>query len=540
MNVLENLDLLSVAFAVSATFVLGFTIYFSDRKSITNQTFFAFSIVTGVWGLSNFFGYRISDPNIALSLLRAVMALALLQAFTIFQLFYVFPKKDILFPKLYKYVIFPIVGITTFIAATPLVLSEITEISSLGRITKIANGPAIPLFGMVSIALVISALIIFIRHMMLSHKKERGAYAKILVGTALMFGLIITFNFVFPAILSNPKYVPLGALFTFPFVAFASFAILRHKLFSIKVISTSALVFLLSILLFLELLITSSWSLIVFRSSVFLLVLVFGINLIRGVIREVKQKEQLQSLTRQLEKANAKLKELDQLKTEFLSLASHQLRSPLTAIKGYTSMLLEGSFGKVEEQQKDAINRVYESTQHLTKVVEDLLNVSKIEQGGMKYEMAEFDLEKAAHDLATDLSVTAEKKGLKLTFETDNKSPYTLYGDMEKLRQVILNLIDNAIKYTQEGGITVKLTKEVGNFKLDITDTGMGISPEEKEKLFQKFSRGAGGKTNTGGSGLGLYLAKEIVAAHKGRVDITSPGVGKGSTFSIILPQSHA
>ena len=236
-----------------------------------------------------------------------------------------------------------------------------------------------------------------------------------------------------------------------------------------------------------------------------------------------------------LQEANEKLQSLDKLKTEFLSLASHQLRSPLTAIKGYTSMLLEGSFGEVNEKQKEAIDRVFQSSNHLTKVVEDLLNVSKIEAGGMKYEMAPFDIEKAAKDLSTDLSITAQKKGLTLNFVTDNKAPYTMNGDMEKIRQVILNIIDNAIKYTQKGGITVNLSKDTTkNFiRLAITDTGMGISHEEKEKLFQKFSRGEGGKTNTGGSGLGLYLAKQIAEAHGGHIAIDSPGVGLGSTFSI-------
>ncbi len=238
-----------------------------------------------------------------------------------------------------------------------------------------------------------------------------------------------------------------------------------------------------------------------------------------------------------LQAANEKLKSVDKLKTEFLSLAAHQLRSPLTAIRGYTSMLLEGSFGTVDEKQKEAINRVFESASHLTKIVEDLLNVSKIEAGGMKYEMAPFDLEKAVRDLATDLSITAQKKGLALTFATDNKAPYTVNGDMEKIRQVILNLIDNAIKYTMSGSISVTLHRDdaAKKYLVAITDTGMGISAEEKEKLFQKFSRGEGGKTNTSGSGLGLYLAKQIAEAHGGEVVIDSPGVGKGSTFTIQL-----
>ena len=238
----------------------------------------------------------------------------------------------------------------------------------------------------------------------------------------------------------------------------------------------------------------------------------------------------------ELKALNEKLKGLDKLKTEFLSLASHQLRSPLTAIKGYTSMLLEGDFGVVTDKQREAIDRVFQSSSHLAKIVEDLLNVSKIEQGGMKYEMAPFDLAKAANELATDLSVTASKKGLELKFVSDGHQ-HVVNGDMEKIRQVILNVIDNAIKYTEKGSITVTVSKDAatGMEHVAVTDTGMGISPEEKDKLFQKFSRGAGGKTNTGGSGLGLYLAKQISEAHGGSIAIDSPGVGLGSTFSILL-----
>lgn len=250
-----------------------------------------------------------------------------------------------------------------------------------------------------------------------------------------------------------------------------------------------------------------------------------------------ESKMRLEDSNLKLEDANEKLKGLDKLKTEFLSLASHQLRSPLTAIKGYTSMLMTGDFGEINDKQKETIGRVFESTNHLTKVVEDLLNVSKIEQGGMKYTMAPFDLEKAAKDLATDLSITAENRGLKMAFETDNKPPYMVNGDMEKIRQVILNLLDNSIKYTKEGSVNVKLSKddEVNKIVLSVADTGMGIPTVIKETLFQKFARGEGAKMNTSGSGLGLYLAKTIISAHKGRVWAESEGEGKGSTFFLEL-----
>ncbi len=240
-------------------------------------------------------------------------------------------------------------------------------------------------------------------------------------------------------------------------------------------------------------------------------------------------------LNEELSIANDKLKDLDKLKTEFLSLASHQLRSPLTAIKGYASMVLDGDYGEINPKAKEAIERVFQSSQNLTKVVEDLLNVSKIEQGGMKYEMAPFDLAIVAGDTTKDLSITAEKKGLKMMFETDGLKDYMVNGDKEKIRQVVLNLIDNSIKYTKEGSIIVSVRNKDSKVIFAVKDTGMGMTPEIKATLFQKFARGEGARMNTTGSGLGLYLVKEIVEAHKGRTWVESEGIGKGSIFSMEL-----
>lgn len=335
------------------------------------------------------------------------------------------------------------------------------------------------------------------------------------------------------------------------FVAFLAYLIVRFKTFNIRLLGAQVLVYALAFLVVSILFIRTIQNVRIVTVFTLALIVLIGTALIKSVRNEVKQRERLEILTKQLESskwrleesnlklevANTKLESLDKLKTEFLSLAAHQLRSPLTAIRGYTSMLLDGSFGGVEVKQKEAINRVFESATHLSKVVEDLLNVSKIEAGGMKYEMAVFDMEKPVKDIANDLSITAQKKGLTLSFSTDNTAPYTINGDLEKVRQVVLNVIDNAIKYTEKGSITVNLSKDVshGMIRVAVTDTGMGISPEEKQRLFQKFSRGAGGKINTTGSGLGLYLAKQIAEAHGGEVIIDSPGVGLGSTFTIEL-----
>lgn len=238
----------------------------------------------------------------------------------------------------------------------------------------------------------------------------------------------------------------------------------------------------------------------------------------------------------EIKMANEKLESQDKLKTEFLSLASHQLRSPLTAIKGYSSMILEGSYGPISnDAQKEAVSRVFQSSLNLAKVVDDLLNISKIEQGGMKYEFAMVDVEKLAKELSNEFALAVASKKLTLDFSIDGNEPYLVKADLIKLRQVFLNFIDNSIKYTKEGFVHVKVSKnkEKNLVTFSVTDSGMGMTEETKAKLFQKFSRGEGGSVNAGGSGLGLYLAKEIIDAHGGRVWVESPGIGLGSTFYV-------
>lgn len=328
-------------------------------------------------------------------------------------------------------------------------------------------------------------------------------------------------------------------LFGMPvFAGFLAYMIVKFKTFNIKLLGTQVLVFALGFLVLAIAFIRNIENVKLIVAFTLLFVLILGRTLIRSVKIEVEQRERLEVLRLKLEEsniklenANDKLKDLDKLKTEFLSLASHQLRSPLTAIKGYTSMVLEGDFGELNPQAKDAVERVFQSTMNLTKIVEDLLNVSKIEQGGMKYEMAPFSLAEISRDMAKDLSITASKKNLKLNYEGDSDIDCNVNGDKEKIRQVVLNFIDNSIKYTRVGEINVSVKRKGDKVVFAVKDTGMGMTPEIKAKLFQKFSRGDGARMNTGGSGLGLYLAKEIVEAHKGTVGVESEGIDKGSIF---------
>ena len=252
-----------------------------------------------------------------------------------------------------------------------------------------------------------------------------------------------------------------------------------------------------------------------------------------------KHSQSLAIAAKKLEVANNRLKVLDKMKSEFVSIASHQLRSPLTSIRGYASMLLEGSYGTIPPKAKEALSRIAESSKYMVNSVEDYLNVSRIESGNMKYELADFNLKNTASDVVDELRQTAMQKGLLLTFRSDISSKGIVNADIGKTRQALHNLINNSIKYTERGSITVTIAEDLKNMKIMaiISDTGVGMSEETVDALFAKFSRAKdANKTNISGTGLGLFVAKQMIEHMGGTITASSEGVGKGSSFTLELP----
>src|SRR3989338_538684 len=242
-------------------------------------------------------------------------------------------------------------------------------------------------------------------------------------------------------------------------------------------------------------------------------------------------REEVEKAVSDLKKANARLQELDRAKSEFISIASHQLRTPLTIIKGYISMLLDGSFGKVTDQKGEPLEKVFVINERLINLVEDLLNVSRIEQKRMQYDFEATDIVDLMASVIDELAPNAKAKGLTLDLSKAENIPKIML-DADKMRQVIMNLVDNAIKYTNQGSVHVSLERQGKKIICRVQDTGIGLTAGGIAKLFEKFSRVGGSATqNTQGSGLGLFVAKKIVEAHQGRIWVESPGEGKGSTF---------
>lgn len=281
------------------------------------------------------------------------------------------------------------------------------------------------------------------------------------------------------------------------------------------------------------------FSVILFQLVLFVIliyVIIIGWQLYQSNKEQHLYQEKLQNLNTELITAQEKLKALDASKNEFLSFATHQLRSPLTSLKWGLNAVSDGVKDKPDIAK--IVDQLRETSSNMIETVNDLLDISKIEQGGLVMNNEPVDLVQLLDQLSEEFRITASTKQLTLSFVTD--LPVAIIsGDKTKLRQVFVNIIDNAIKYTQSGSITVSLHYNTpdNTFIADVTDTGPGISPEELVQLFEKFIRGNAGKSSKGGSGLGLYLGKRIMELHKGTISVTSPGIGKGSTFSITLPK---
>jgi signal transduction histidine kinase len=251
----------------------------------------------------------------------------------------------------------------------------------------------------------------------------------------------------------------------------------------------------------------------------------------------IKLEKEVEKATRDLRRANTQLKKLDAAKSEFISIASHQLRTPLTVIKGYISMMLEGNFGTLTKLEEESLDKVFQSNERLIQLVENLLNISRIESGRLQFDFHEVDLNEMVESVIDELSGNAKKKGLILQYKAPPQPLPKIKIDDEKIRQVVMNLIDNAIKYTKQGSVTVKLEQIGKKIKFSVADSGMGIRPEDMVNLFKKFSRGTGTSlVHTEGTGLGLYVARMMISAHKGKIWAESDGEGKGSKFCFELP----
>lgn len=511
-----------VSFIALVTTWVAIIVFFNNPKNKGNQIFtlLCFSILT--WILSAFVSELPKDLRFSLLLSKFAFFGVLLSAVFLFYFSYFFPVERT-FKK------FPtnlLVGGLTLLFSflifkTSLIIKKIFPIESG---FSLEFGSLYFPYVVFCVFLVFYAFKNFLKTFKASKGVEKLQLQYLLLGLLIFAGATIIVNVIIRQIVGSDVYYRIGNYSVLFFVILVAAAITRYHLFGIQVILTELLVVTMMFLLLIQIFIASTLFLKIVNGLTFLLFSLFGWLLIKYTFKEIERREELERLNK--------------LKTEFVAIASHQLRTPLSILKGFLSMLLEGIYGKLPEKGKEVIEKCFLANERLINLVESLLKITKIEAGKIELEMKKENLGKLIEEIIQEMEIKAKEKSLYLIFERPKEKIPPLLIDKEKMREAILNLIDNGIKYTKEGGIKVSLEKKNEKVVLiKVKDTGEGMEKEELEKIFQIFSRGEAGKELFGeGLGLGLYFSKKIVELHKGKLWAESEGKGKGSTFYVELP----
>ncbi|MEN9912792.1 MAG: hypothetical protein RLY66_200 [Candidatus Parcubacteria bacterium] len=534
-NVFASLVYYSHFFSLLAAFGLGLFVYLSNRSSFMARLFFAITTTFSLWVFSDVVLW--ADPNPSHIMFFWTITILLEPVLYILGLYFLMvyvTGMDVSVKT--KHVMLGILVPTIALSATKF---GILGFNYTNCDREVVEGLLVYYGYFVEIIVAIWTTIFAIRQYKNVGKGRKRPLVLISLGMLLFLFMFSWGNIV--GTISEDWTIGQYGLFGMPILlGFMTYAIVKFRTFNIKIIGTQAIVSA-QIVLLLSLLFLRQIENV--RVVVILTVITFiiiGWSLVRGVKREVYQREKIQKLADDLKKANIRLTELDRQKSEFVSFATHQLRSPLTAMKGYASLILEGDMGAIAPQAKDAVSRIFESTNTLAAIVDDYLNVTRIELGSMKYAFETIDLKTLVEDVIGELKPNIDKSvNVKFTFEAENSgTDYRTTADRDKLKQVIANLIDNSLKYTPKGSVSVTLGLDrlKHKFVFKIQDTGIGVAAETLPHLFAKWSRaGNANKTNIRGTGLGLFVAKEIVVAHHGTIHAESAGEGKGSTFVVEL-----
>ena len=515
--------------------ILGFFIFVKDKFSLKGSLFFILSALLTLNILNEIILWIATPAGIiyfgwSLSILFRILILIV----TLYFSYAFIQKKDV--PFKYKSI-----GFILFLPIVVFLTTKLTESSFDLDWCGGINGPLwFYLYALEGVS--IGLLLMYFVYWMIKYSKNKEPdslqNALLLLGVGVFLTIFILSQ-VFGELTGLYELNLVGPIGVLVFLMTLAYIIVKYKTFNIELAAPIALVFCLWGLVFSLLFVHTIQTVQIIVGATLILLVGFGLALIKSIRLEIKQREQIEHLARDLARANDRLRELDKAKSEFVSIASHQLRSPLTSIRGYASMLVEGSFGKLPTKATEAAARIEESSKLMVLSVEDYLNVSRIESGNMKYNLSDFNVKEMVEHICDDMRQEAMKKGLILLFRSDLSGRGIVNADVGKTNQIIQNLLNNSLKYTPKGSINVFVHDDIKKKRIyvSITDTGIGMSEKTADSLFQKFSRADNANSvNVSGTGLGLYVALKMAEQMGGTISCESEGDGKGSTFTFELP----
>lgn len=534
--------------AVVVNLVLAFLVISKNRKSELHLSFFLFILLISGWILSIYFLQQVA--NVFWGKMGFVFGSLMPGSFLWFAI--VFPEIEKKANKLWIILAFLIPFIFTILPSDYLFQNQRIEAGSIVA----DNGPLLPYFSIICVIFALIGLYIIVKDYLSAKGIARVQFQFVLWGLIFFTITAMSSNVILPA-LGIYTFNGIGPVFSIILIGAITYAILKRHLLDIKVIATEALVFLLVIISIIQFFLSENLSEYIINGFILVALIYVGYLLIQSVRHEIERRKKLQELTAELRAANKKLAELDALKTEFVSIASHELLTPISAIQGYLSMILDEKILPMDDPKTEEIlKKVHGSSDRLARLVTDLLNVSRIESGRIVMEKQKFDINQVIKIATGELKVKTAEKNLELLWSPQVQPK--VYADKDRMKQVLINVVGNAIKFTEKGKVEISTefvkNKELG-IKLEgtgdrakrtpvrgdfviihVKDTGIGIPKEELSNIFKKFHRIGDWQTrSTGGTGLGLFIAKNILELLGGKIWAESE-YGKGSIFSFSVP----
>lgn len=532
---MEYLDLINRLFVILIclfSMMLGIWVYRANSKLKVNRIFLVMTIAFVGWVGLAYLTDIFTNELIILWSMKLAYASVIISVVSIYFFSVYFPGE------LPKSLYLSIANKAVIVAGSLVLLFSIfgdfliSGFYTTGQVHNPIFGPLEHVLYFSIVAMTILLMINFFKQYFTIPKQDKTKLAYFLIGLVIFIVSNLIFNILLPIVMGNLAYYQLGSYSVIFFLGFTAYAIAKHSLFGIRAILAGLLVGILAILLFLDaVVLTQEPFLQIIKWVILAVFLFFGYYLVRSVLKEVQLRKSLQH-------AYADLKQLDTAKSEFISVASHQLRTPLSAIKGYVSMMRKGDYGDVSPDMAEALAVLHESNERLVVLVNNMLNISRIESGRLQFKPRAMAIEPIIANTVNELTPEANGAGVRLIYRKPPAPAREIFADPGLVHEILINLVDNGIKYTQRGGEVVVSLRPAERFlRTEIKDSGIGVVPETVPALFKKFSRGqSGAKMHTNGAGLGLYIVKELVNLHKGQVGVTSAGSGKGSTFWFELP----
>lgn len=519
---------------IAISLILGIFVLFQNRRTLSNNVLFYTILAFVIWVLCDSIYWASNRSDVIMFVWSIdILVEPLVYIGGLYLAYVLVNKKDI--PFNWK------MSLAILYAPLVILLSTKFTLSSFDLETCLANeGPMALYYSyFIEIILIIWIIIFFVKRYLSSIDSQyRKKILYLSIGT-LSFLVAFSWGNITGSFTDDWQLGQYG-LFGMPvFIAFLAYTIVRFKLFNIKVIGANVLVITLWVAtasLFAVQDINTSHAVI---AATLILTTIFGFILINSVRKEVSQREKIENLAKDLEKVNENLTFANERQENLIHFINHQVKGFFTKSKYIFAALLEGDYGVLNKEMESIVKEGLRSDNEGIAMVEDILNASNVKSGAVKYNKSAMNFKELVLSVVSDQEKIACDKNLSFEANIDEED-YKILGDEFQLKNVVKNLIDNSIKYTPTGKVTVSLFKADGKILFSVKDTGVGLTKEDKQRLFTEGGKGKNSqKINVNSTGFGLFIAKNIVLAHNGKIWAESEGEGKGSQFYVELLTSE-